>query len=142
MPTDLLRPPPRAIASATRSSLTDLWRPVATGAYRDMRRPRPRSAAASVPRTTFDPTLPESIANPYPDLERLREHPIAVNERLGVWMIGRSDDVHAAARNNAVFSSRDGIMLQSFVASVVLLADPPDHTRLRHIAAPLFSDSR
>jgi beta-dihydromenaquinone-9 omega-hydroxylase len=139
MPTDLLRPPPRAIVSAARSSVTDLWRPVATGVYRDLRRPRPHSAPASVPRTTFDPTLAASIANPHPDLERLREHPVVVNERLGVWMIGRYDDVHDAVRNNVVFSSKDGVMLRSFVASVVLLADPPEHTRLRHIAAPMFS---
>jgi len=30
-------------------------------------------------------------------------------------------------------------MLRWFVASVVLTTDPPDHTRLRHIAAPMFS---
>ena len=62
-----------------------------------------------------------------------------VNERLGVWMIGRYSDVHTAVRNNIDFSSKDGIMLRSFVASAVLLADPPDHTRLRHIATPLFT---
>jgi len=139
MPTDLLRPPPRAIVSAARSSVHDLWRPVATGAYRDLRRPRPQTASASVPRSMFDPTLPHSIADPYPDFERIRRHPVVVNERLGVWMIGRHDDVHTAVRNNAVFSSRDGVMLRSFVASAVLSADPPDHTRLRHVAAPVFS---
>ncbi len=139
MPTDLLRPPPRAIVSAARSSVNDLLRPVATGAYRDLRRPRPHTASAAVPRTTFDPTLPQSIANPYADFERIRRHPVVVNERLGVWMLGRHHDVHTAVRNNAVFSSRDGVMLRSFVASAVLSADPPDHTRLRHVAAPVFS---
>lgn len=119
--------------------MADIWRPIATGAYRDLRRPRPRSTAASVPRTTFDPTLPRSIADPYPEFDRIREHPVVVNERLGVWMIGRHDDVHAAVRNNAVFSSKDGVMLRSFVSSVVLTADPPEHTRLRHITAPMFS---
>lgn len=139
MPTDLLRPPPRALLSAARSSVSDLWRPVATGAYRDLRRPRPRTAPAALPRTTFDPTRPHAIANPYADFERIREHPVVVNERLGVWMIGRHHDVHTAVRNNAAFSSRDGVMLRSFVASAVLSADPPDHTRLRHVAAPVFS---
>jgi len=139
MPIDLHRPPPRAIVSAARRSVTDLWRPVATGVYRDLRRPRPRCAAASVPRTTFDPTLVESIANPYPDLARIREHPVVVNEQLGVWMIGRYDDVHSVVRDNVTFSSKDGIMLRSFVANVVLLSDPPEHTRLRHVVAPLFS---
>ncbi|WP_156690222.1 cytochrome P450 [Mycobacterium sp. Marseille-P9652] len=139
MPTDLLKPPPRAIASAARSSVADILRPVASGAYRDMRRPRPRSVAVSVPRTNFDPTLPQNVANPYPAFERIREHPVVVNERLGVWMLGRHVDVHTAVRNNAVFSSRDGVMLRSFVSSVVLTTDPPEHTRLRHITAPTFS---
>ncbi len=139
MPTDLRKPPPRAIASAARSSLTDLWRPVAAGAYRDIRRPRPQAVSKSLPRTTFDPTLPDNIANPYPEMARIREHPVVINERLGVWMLGRYDDVHAAARNSEVLSSRDGIMLRGFAPSVVLLADPPDHTRLRHIAAPVFT---
>ena len=139
MPTDLLRPPPRAIAAAARSSLTDLWRPVATGAYRDIRRPRPQAAPKDLPRTIFDPTLPDNIANPHPAFERIREHPVVVNERLGVWMLGRYEDVHAAARNSDVLSSRDGVSLRGFGPSVVLIADPPDHTRLRHVAAPVFT---
>lgn len=139
MATDLLRPTPLALVSAARSSVADLWRPVATGGYRDLRRPRPNAAPASLPRTTFDPTLSRNIADPYPELRRLREHPVMVNERLGVWMLGRYDDVHTAVRDNAAFTSRDGIMLRSFVASMVIFTDPPDHTRLRHIVAPLFS---
>jgi len=125
--------------SAARSSVISLLRPVATGAYRDLRRPRSSSAPASVPRTTLDPTLAPHIADPYPDYERIREHPVVVNERLGVWMIGRYDDVHTAVRDNVAFSSKDGVMLRSFVSSVVLLADPPEHTRLRRITAPMFS---
>lgn len=139
MPTDLRKPPPRAIASAARSSLADLWRPVAAGAFRDIRRPRPKTVAKVLPHTAFDPTLAESIANPYPEMARIREHPVVISERLGVWMLGRYDDVHAAARNSEVLSSRDGIALRGFAPSVVLLADPPDHTRLRHISAPVFT---
>lgn len=125
--------------SAARSSITDLWRPVATGTYRDLRRPPTRRAPTWVARTDFDPTRPAAVANPYADFERIRRHPLAINERLGVWMLGRYDDVRAAARDNETFSSRDGILIRSFVASNVLLADPPEHTRLRHIAAPMFT---
>jgi cytochrome P450 len=139
MSTDVLRTPPRAIAAAARSSVSDLWRPVATGAYRDIRRPRAQAASPGLPRTTFDPTLPDNIANPYPALERIREHPVVVNERLGVWMLGRHDDVHAAARNSEALSSRDGITLRGYSPKVVLLADPPDHTRLRRVVAPAFT---
>lgn len=139
MAIDMLRPPGTALLSAARGSVTDLLRPVATGAYRDLRRPKSRTAPSTVPRTTFDPTLPDSIRNPYPALARLREHPVAVNEELGVWMLGRYDDVHAAARDNSTFSSTDGILLRSFAASAVIFAQPPDHTRLRHVAASIFN---
>lgn len=139
MPTDLRKPSPRALVSAARSSMTDIWRPVATGGWRDLRRPRPGSAPTSVPRTAFDPTLPRHIADPYPELDRLREHPVMINERLGVWMLGRYDDVHSAVRANDRLSSRDGITLRSFAAAMVVFADPPDHTRLRHVVAPMFT---
>ncbi len=138
MATDLIRSTP-AVLAAARGSVTDLLKPAATGAYRDLRRPKSRTALAAVPRTTFDPTLPENIANPYPALAQLREHPVVVNEELGVWMLGRYDDVHAAARDNTTFSSTDGILLRSFGASAVLFAQPPDHTRLRRVAAPMFN---
>lgn len=140
MVVDLLRPPPAALLTAARGSVTDLLKPVARGAYRDFRRPKPRSAPAAVPRTTFDPTLPQNIRHPHPHLvAQLREHPVVVNEELGVWMLGRYSDVHAAARDNATFSSTDGVMLRSFAASAVIFAQPPDHTRLRHVAAPMFT---
>lgn len=69
-----------------------------------------------MPRTAFDPTLPRNIADPYPDLQRVREQPVVVNKRLGLWMLGRYDDVSTAIRANNKLSSRDGIMLRSFVA--------------------------
>lgn len=139
MSTDLLSPSPSALVSAARSSVGDLWRPVLTGGYRDLRRPRPHTAHAAVPRTSFDPTLARNIADPYPELRRLREHPVVINEKLGIWMLGRYEDVHTALRASETFTSRDGIMLRSFVASMVIFADPPEHTRLRHVVAPLFS---
>jgi len=130
---------PAALLAATRGSVTDLLKPAATGAYRDLRRPKSRTAPAPVPRTTFDPTVPDNIANPYPALAQIRQHRVVVNEELGVWMLGRYDDVHAAARDSAAFSSTDGILLRSFGASAVIFAQPPDHTRLRRVAAPMFN---
>lgn len=138
MPKDVAAATPPLLA-ATRGSVTDLLKPAAAGAYRDLRRPKSRAAANTVPRTIFDPTLPDSIANPYPALVELREHPVVVNEELGVWMMGRYADVHAAARDNTTFSSTDGILLRSFRASAVLCAQPPDHTRLRRVASPMFN---
>ncbi len=139
MATDLLRPPPKAAAAAARASVADLLRPMAAGAYRDLRRPRSRLAAAGIVRTTFDPTLPESISDPFAEYERLREHPVVVNERLGVWMLTRYQDVYSAVRDHGRFSSADGVTLRSFAPSAVIFSDPPDHTRLRHLTAPVFA---
>jgi cytochrome P450 len=139
MPTDVIRATPAGLFAATRGSVTDLLVPAATGAYRDLRRPKSRTASAAVPRTTFDPTVPDNIVNPYPALAQIREHPVVVNEHLGVWMLGRFDDVHAAARDSATFSSTDGILLRSFGASAVIFAQPPDHARLRRVTAPIFN---
>jgi cytochrome P450 len=139
MTTNLLRPPPRAIAAAARAANFDLGGPLALGTYRDWRRPRARRAPTSLPRTTFDPTLPDSIANPYPDFARIREHPVVVNERLDVWMLGRHHDVHAAARDTQMFSSASGIMLRSTPGPSMITSDPPHHERLRTITQPMFS---
>lgn len=131
VPTDLL--------SAARGAAGDLLKPAVVGAVRDLRRPRVAAAPSTVPRSMFDPTLPASIADPFADLAKLREHPVWVNEHLGVWMLARHEDVHAATRDNVTFTSRDGVTLRSFETSAVIFADPPDHTRLRHIAAPMFN---
>ncbi|MBS9534819.1 cytochrome P450 [Mycobacterium sp. M1] len=139
MPTDLLHPPPRAIAGALRAAVSELGRPVVVGTYRDLRRPRARRAPDAVSRSTFDPTLPRSIANPYPDFERIRRHPVVVNERLDVWMLGRYDDVHTAARDYQTFSSASGIMLRATPGPAMIVTDPPDHDRLRKVTQSMFS---
>ena len=71
------------------------------------------------------------------ELARIKARPALFS--FGVWMLGRYDDVHAAARDSATFSSTDGILLRSFGASAVVFAQPPDHTRLRRVAAPIFN---
>lgn len=139
MANDLMRPPPRAVLSAVRGTVTDLVTPTLAGVWQDLRRPSARSASAAVPRTSFDPRLPESIADPYQALARIREHPVVVNEELGVWMMSRHHDVHAATRDNVTFTSREGAVLRSVALKMVVFVDPPDHTRLRQIAVPLFT---
>jgi cytochrome P450 len=139
MANDLMRPPPRAALSAVRGTVADLVTPALAGVWQDLRRPRARSASAAVPRTSFDPRRPENIADPHAALARLREHPVVVNEDLDVWMMSRHRDVHAATRDNETFTSREGVVLRSFALKTVVFVDPPDHTRLRKIAVPLFT---
>ncbi|MGB5795292.1 MAG: cytochrome P450 [Mycolicibacter algericus] len=122
--------------------IPDLIRPLVIGGGRDLRRPRARRSPASVPRTDFDPTLPENIANPHPYFQRIREHPVVVNEGLNTWMLGRYHDVHAAAREDAILSSANGIFLRSTPIASMITSDSPDHERLRRITQPAFSKKK
>ncbi|MFI5506286.1 cytochrome P450 [Mycobacterium sp. NPDC051804] len=125
----------RTITEAVRDSSSMIGR----GVLQDLRRTNVRRARAYVPRTNFDPTHPDVIADPFPQLARLRENRVAVNERLNVWMLSRYDDVVAAARDHNTLSSASGILLRSMPMPGVVSTDEPDHTRLRRIAAPSFT---
>jgi cytochrome P450 len=112
---------------------------ISRGALQDLRRTKVRHAAGHIARTTFDPTDPDSIANPFPQLARLREQRVSVNEQLDVWMLSRYADVLAAARAHDTLSSASGILLRSMPMPGVVSTDEPDHTRLRRITAPAFT---
>ena len=123
------------------STVRDFGVMVGQGAVRDLRRARVGSVAKSVPRTTFDPTVTDTIRDPFPALARLRDHPVHVNEKLNVWMLARHEDVTAAARAHDVLSSSSGVLLRSTVIPSVVSTDEPDHARLRRVAAPYFTPS-
>lgn len=123
------------------STMRDFGLMVGQGAVRDIRRARVGAVTRSLPRTDFDPTAVETIRNPFPALERLREHPVHVNEKLNVWMMARHEDVTAAARAHDVLSSSSGVLLRSTVIPSVVSTDEPDHARLRRVSAPYFTPS-
>jgi hypothetical protein len=82
--------------------------------------------------------------DPYPVYRRLRdEAPAYYNERYGFWALSRYADCFAAARNYRVFSSAQGTTLEPLKGQLPLLinTDPPDHSRLRHLADRLFTRS-
>ncbi|WP_174183812.1 cytochrome P450 [Nocardia barduliensis] len=120
-------------------ALRDSTKVIGTGIVRDLRRTPAKTADSGVPRTEFDPTTPESIADPYSALARLRENPVTVNEKLDVWMIARHNDVLAATRAHHTLSSSSGILLRSTPMPGVVSTDEPDHARLRRITAPAFA---
>lgn len=125
----------RAVAGTVRDSGSMIGR----GVLRDLRRAKVRHAGAQVPRTDFDPTHPDAIADPWAQLGRLRAQRVAVNERLNVWMLSRYDDIVAAARAHDTLSSASGILLRSMPMPGVVSTDEPDHSRLRRITAPSFT---
>ena len=96
---------------------------------------------------SYNPLSERTIQNPYPVYARLRKHsPVHRSAILGSWLISRYDDVLAVARDHARFSNDP--RWRNATASVlppapdeysILLVDPPEHTRLRKVAARAFT---
>lgn len=97
--------------------------------------------------------LPETIADPYPLYEKLRpltpawgyrDYPPGTvpgqDEAVTAWVVMKYDDVAAAARDHAVFSSRDPLQEQSSAPTLMLVNhDNPEHDRLRRLVNVVFS---
>ena len=96
---------------------------------------------------SYNPLCESIIQNPYPAYARLRSRsPVHRSAILGSWVISRYDDVLAVARDHARFSNDP--RWRNATASVlppapddysILLVDPPEHTRLRKVAAQAFT---
>ena len=96
---------------------------------------------------SYNPLSERTVQNPYPVYARLREHsPVHRSVILGSWIISRYDDVLAIARDHERFSNDP--RWRNATASVlppapddysILLVDPPEHTRLRKVAARAFT---
>ena len=93
--------------------------------------------------TEIDPYSDEFLAEPWDDLTRIRDAGPAVwLNRYGVWAIARHDDVMAALRDNEIYSSSHGVGLADLAVgepwrrpSILVEADPPEHTRNRKVVA-------
>ncbi len=97
---------------------------------------------------------PEIIANPYPSYHQLRsEDPVHWNEGLQAWDLTRYADVLEALRDRrlsadrmVVYSGRIPEPMQERMAPIIrifsnmmLMSDPPSHTRLRSLANKAFT---
>ena len=90
-----------------------------------------------------DPYSDEFLAEPWDDLTLIRDAGHAVwLDRYGIWAIARHDDVVAALRNHERFSSSRGVGLADLAVdqswrrpSILVEADPPEHTRNRKVVA-------
>ncbi|ARS28485.1 cytochrome P450 [Sphingomonas sp. KC8] len=83
--------------------------------------------------------------DPYQVYRRLRdEAPVFHNARFDFWALSRYDDCLAAVRNFGLFSSAQGTTLEPLKAQLPVLinADPPVHTRMRHLIAGLFTPAK
>src|SRR5262245_48641490 len=88
---------------------------------------------------SYDPFAPGVLVNPYPWYRWLRsEAPCHHVEAHDFWVISRYDDVDAALRNHAVFSSAEGVGFERRAFHDMISADPPEHTRLRRFVDRQF----
>src|SRR5262245_15143380 len=94
---------------------------------------------------------PEMLADPYPVYRRLREtDPVHWHELFNAWVLTRYDDVMAVLHDPRFSAERTGAMQElagrqglkpffDFLATRMLYADPPWHTRLRGLVSKAFT---
>ncbi len=101
----------------------------------------------------YRPDDPAVLTDPFPLFKRMQEEdPAPWSPRLRAWVLTRYEDVRAACLDTAglssdrlspffAASSEVGRMaaLQSCLTRWMVFRDPPDHTRLRRLAAKVFN---
>ena len=123
---------------------TSMARPVAEGLYTnittDLGAMLKRREYPGIHETSFDPFDPVTAANPYPGYAELLAGPrVRYNRKRNMFILSRYDDVRAAARNDAMLSSAEGVTRSRSEIPVLLNLDPPRHTELRRKVQPAFA---
>jgi cytochrome P450 len=100
---------------------------------------------------TYDLLSPTLFAEPYPTFDLMRQSdPLYWHEQMGVWFATRYHDVRTVIRDSRFSSARvDAFMpprnddktqaMRQFYNDWMLFSDPPEHTRLRRLAARAFT---
>lgn len=83
----------------------------------------------------YDPFSYEIHEDPYPIYAALRrDAPAYFNDEHGFWALSRYEDVRAALLDHETYCSSLGFTLEDigdFALPMMIMMDPPDHTRLR-----------
>jgi cytochrome P450 len=95
----------------------------------------------------FDPFSQEFFDNPYEVYGRMRQDaPVYYSEQYDFYALCRHDDVAAAFKDHATFSSAFGVDLAMVRAggppagtSILQLMDPPDHRHMRSVLNKMFT---
>ena len=94
----------------------------------------------------FDPFDHDTHDDPYPIYRSLRdEAPAYYNEKFGFWVLSRYADCFAALRDFKTYCNRFGQTLEPTapgILPILLLLDPPDHTRLRKVVSRVLTPER
>src|SRR5215831_7698502 len=108
---------------------------------------REEAGHGGAPACALDPFADDFLRDPFAFHNELREAgPVVWLEHYGVWAMARYDEVHEALRDWATFSSAAGVGLSDFrkekpwrPPSLLLEADPPEHSRARKAVARALS---
>jgi cytochrome P450 len=100
-----------------------------------------------MPTSELDPFSDEFLAQPYEPHRQLRDAGAVVwLEKYGLWAMARYADVRAALSDAQTYCSSAGVGISDFrkekpwrVPSLLLEADPPDHTRARAVISKALS---
>ncbi|WP_394841528.1 cytochrome P450 [Pendulispora brunnea] len=88
----------------------------------------------------FAPFAPEVLDDPYTAYAQLRERtPCYYVKKHDFWIVSRFDDLVAASKNHAVFSSTGGVGLEWKQRPMMPMYDPPEHSRLRRLVGRHFA---
>jgi 4-methoxybenzoate monooxygenase (O-demethylating) len=99
------------------------------------------------PAVDLDPFAEDFLRDPDGRHEELREAgPVVFLERYGIWAMARFAEVSSALRDHETFCSAAGVGISDFrkekpwrPPSLLLEADPPQHTRARRATAKVMS---
>ena len=107
----------------------------------------PENVPENCPISTIDPFSRAYILDPYPFHRQLRAAgPLVWLEKWGVYIAPRYGECHAIVADPVAFSSAAGVGYANFhkekpwrTPSLLLEADPPEHTRRRAIVGRVLS---
>ncbi|NYI08642.1 cytochrome P450 [Nocardioides marinus] len=107
----------------------------------------PHAAATprSHPEVEYDPLDPVLDEAPYEVWRAMRDRqPVYLDQRRGFWALSRYEDVAAALKDTTRFSSAHGNVLELMSpepvdSGMMILNDPPGHTRLRQLVSRAFT---
>lgn len=105
------------------------------------------NAPTGVPALDIDPYSDEFLLDPYPGHEQMRAAgPVVWLSKYGVYAAAQHEAVRAMFADHGTFISSAGVGITNFhkeepfrPKSLILEADPPDHTRVRAVLARILS---
>jgi hypothetical protein len=102
---------------------------------------------AGVPNLDVDPFSDAFLENPYPFHGQIREAgPLVWLSRYGIWATARHDEASEVLKDYKRFCSSAGVGISNFktekpfrALSLLIEADPPEHTRARNVMGHALS---